>query len=499
MMVDFIEQNGRDPQLFVNYSRSYFNFVSSQENDLKTELNPAHILLLELFSNEIANGKRIEEVVIIKLLLENETLTTEVFKKFMLDNYEIVVSDATILSCVQNINFEFIAKPKNVIVFKEGEFKFESEFTDLLKNVVFKNFFIDLLNYAELKYKSLFNKEKYVDGFLLYQKYSRKDVCRILNWDRNEESTMFGYKLKHNTCPIFVNYHKEENIASSTKFDDRFINKNQFQWFTKPRRYLHSQEVIAIQNYRNGLKLPLFIKKSNGESDDFYFMGDVTPIEDSFKETTINDDHGKKVSVVKIEYSMNHPVEDAIYEYITTTIEEEKEVKEKAKTNTSEETQPFKFLSLDIAVPFTNCIPLFTLDAAAGSIKKHDNKENIEWVSLNEDFKYSEDYFVFQVNGESMNKIIPNGAYCLFKKDPGGSRNGKIVLAQSHEINDTETGYGFTVKVYESIKKESGEIWEHERIILKPRSTDPKFKDIVLTLDEETPVEIRGIFVKVLK
>jgi len=60
-------------------------------------------------------------------------------------------------------------------------------------------------------------------------------------------------------------------------------------------------------------------------------------------------------------------------------------------------------------------------------------------------------------------------------------------------------GYGYTVKVYESVKKESGEIWGHETIILKPRSTDPKYKDIVLTIDEETPVEIRGIFVKVLK
>jgi len=499
MMVDFIEQNGRDPQLFVNYSRSYFNFVSSQENELKTELSPAHTLLLELFSNEIANGKRIEEVVIIKLLLENETLSIEVFKKFMLDNYEIVVSDATIISCVQNINFEFIAKPKNVVVFKEGEFKFESEFTDLLKNAVFKNFFIDLLNYAELKYKSLFSKEKYVDGFLLYQKYSRKDVCRILNWDKNEDSTVYGYKIKYDTCPIFVNYEKEEDIAASTKFDDRFLNKNTFQWFTKPGRYLHSKDVISIRNHNNKLRLPLFIKKSNGEGGDFYYMGDVLPIDDSFIETSLLNDHGNKVSVVRIFYSMNHPVEDAIYEYLTTTTEEQKEEKENSDSISSEEKMPFKILSFEEAVPYINCLPLYNLAAAASDFKIHDSIEEVEWVSLNEEFKYSKDYFVFKVEGESMNKIIPNGSYCLFKNDQGGSRNGKIALVKSREINDTEMGYGYTVKVYESIKKESGEIWEHERIILKSRSIDPKFKDIVLTVDEETPVEIRGIFVKVLK
>jgi len=499
MMVDFIEQNGRDPQLFVKYSRSYFNFVASQEDDLKTKLSPSHILLLELFSNEIANAKRIEEVVIVKLLIEKETISTSELKQFIQDKYEIALSDKTIISCIQNLNFEFIAKPKNVVVLENDRFEFHTEFSDLLKNAEFKTYFIDLLKYAELKYDSHFSKGKYVDGFILYQKYSRKDVCRLLNWDRNEESTMFGYKLKHHTCPIFVNYHKEENIAASTKFDDRFINKNKFQWFTKPRRYLDSQEVIAINNYLNGLKLPLFIKKSNGESDDFYYMGDVTPIEDSFKETSLIDDHGKKVSVVKIDYSMNHPVEDAIYEYLTTTIEEEKEVKEKTEAKSSEEKMPFKILSLDAVVPFTNCIPLYTLEAAAGDFKIHDKIEEVKWVTLNEEFKYSKDYFVFQVNGESMNKIIPNGSYCLFKNDPGGSRNGKIVLVKSREINDTEMGYGYTVKLYESVKKESGEIWEHETIILKPRSTDPKYKDIVLTIDEETPVEIRGIFVKVLK
>jgi hypothetical protein len=138
-----------------------------------------------------------------------------------------------------------------------------------------------------------------------------------LNWDKNEESTMYGYSIKYNTCPIFVNYHKEENIAASTKFEDKFINNSHFQWFSKPRRNMDSKDVSAIKNHNNSLRLSLFIKKSNGEGSDFYYMGDVKPIDESFEITTILDDHGKSVSVVKVIFKLNQPVEDSLYDYLT--------------------------------------------------------------------------------------------------------------------------------------------------------------------------------------
>ncbi|MFC1671489.1 DUF3427 domain-containing protein, partial [Spirochaetota bacterium] len=62
---------------------------------------------------------------------------------------------------------------------------------------------------------------------------------------------------------------------------------------------------------------PLLIKKHNDEGADFYYMGDIEPEIDSFKEETMVDDKGKKVSVVKLMFKMIQPVEDSIYEYIT--------------------------------------------------------------------------------------------------------------------------------------------------------------------------------------
>ena len=48
-----------------------------------------------------------------------------------------------------------------------------------------------------------------------------------------------------------------------------------------------------------------------------YFMGDVTPIDESFEETMMKDDNGNDVSVVKLDFKMDTTVEDGIYAYLT--------------------------------------------------------------------------------------------------------------------------------------------------------------------------------------
>jgi len=334
MMMDFVEFGSRDPQLYVKYSKSYYNFVSGQEKSVQNKLSVQETKMLDLFSNEIANGKRIEEIIILKKLIDSEYLKKEEFKKIIHYKYGIFVSDETITSCIKNINFDFVTKNHNgkreslsqiygfkIIFYDKGIFLLSDQFKKSLKNETFLWFLNDMLDYSENIYDRNFDKNKYVNGFILYQKYSRKDVFRILNWDQNPLAQNVGGYLIHpqkKNCPIFVNYHKEEHISSTTKYEEGFVNNSEFEWMSKSRRTLNSNDVVTIRNYSKGLRILLFIKKSNAESDDFYYMGDVTPIDDSFEETTLVDENNKNVSVVKVRYKMKHPVEDNIYEYITT-------------------------------------------------------------------------------------------------------------------------------------------------------------------------------------
>ena len=97
-----------------------------------------------------------------------------------------------------------------------------------------------------------------------------------------------------------------------------------------------------------------------------------------------------------------------------------------------------------------------------------------------------------------MNKIIPNDSICLFKKYRGGSRNGRIVLAQSTEIHDNDFGSGYTVKEYESAKVINDNSWSHESIILKPQSLDKSFEPIVLSEEGLEDFKVIGVFEMVL-
>ncbi len=317
MMIDFVKHNSRDPFLFVREYKSYFNFVSKIELELKGQLSTDQINLLELFSMEIANTKRIEEILIIKELFQQSPLFIDRIKSLLTKKYNISLSEQTLESCIENLNFIFVRKPKNVIIRNENEIIFNPEFCNNLKNHFFKNFLIDALDYSEYVFDQNFSIEKYQNGFLLYQKYSRKDACRILNWKQNEESTIYGYRIKYGTCPIFVTYKKQETISDSTKYEDYFVSNIEFNWMTRSKKTLKSDDVIAIMNHNNELRLPLFIQKNNDEGAEFYYMGDMIPIENSFKPRKIKNKKSTFDPIVQVRFLLNKAVEDNLYNYIT--------------------------------------------------------------------------------------------------------------------------------------------------------------------------------------
>lgn len=316
-MMDFIEHGSRDPFLFVNYSNSYFNFVRKIEQESNLELALDEAIILELFAKEINNSKRVEESLLIQLLINSDKLLIKDFIENILEKYNYLITYETIFSCVFNLNFKFVRKEKDLINI-EGEYlKLSNTFRKMLQNKLFNDFLIDNLEYSIYTFNNAYKKELFQDGFILYQKYSRKDVCRILNWEFNEEATVYGYKLNNNSCPIFVNYHKEEGIASSTKFPEKFLNSSQFLWYSKPQRRLSNTTLVSIRNQKNIIRLPLFMKKHNGEGTDFYYMGNVKPIDSTFEETTIKNDNNKDVPVVKVVLELITPVENLIYDYLT--------------------------------------------------------------------------------------------------------------------------------------------------------------------------------------
>jgi hypothetical protein len=144
-------------------------------------------------------------------------------------------------------------------------------------------------------------------------------------------------------------------------------------------------------------------------------------------------------------------------------------------------------------------IPYYDLEIAAGSFSELQQYEAPRFIILDQSNYDPTRYFACKVVGESMNKIIPNGAICLFEKYAGGSRNGRICLVESAHFVDVDFGSNYTIKEYSSKKTISEEGWQHEEITLLPISTISSYERIVLRDEELLDLKVIGLFVKVLE
>ncbi|MDZ4663980.1 MAG: DUF3427 domain-containing protein [Bacteroidota bacterium] len=483
MMMDFIKSESRDPFLFAEYSKSYYNFVKKADAGFNESLDKRSATLLELFSLEVNNSKRIEESFILKGLIENKELNILTLQNLIFQKYHYQFATDTIESCILTINFNFIRKNESIIFQENNTLKLYPEFLELLKNSTFKVFLTDSINFSIKTFEKSFNHSYYKNGLVLYNKYSRKDVCRLLNWEKDISSTVYGYRTHNSVTPCFVTYHKSDDIDDSINYNDHFINPSVFAWESRSNRKLESKE---IQNLISSARILLFVKKEDGEGTDFYYLGDVSIIPDSIQQSTMQ---VSKKPVVHFKFKLEQPVIENLYNYITAT--SQKVLPVNAKTEESNSTR-----IIDIKSKHT--IPLFDFYAAAGSFSKLQSEKDFTEIEVEQKYSLDADYFACKVIGESMNKRIANGSICLFKKYSGGSRDGKILLIENRDIHDPDFNSAFTVKTYSSQKIVTEEGWKHSVIVLKPNSYDESFKDIIINEENGKEMNVVGEFITVL-
>ena len=134
---------------------------------------------------------------------------------------------------------------------------------------------------------------------------------------------MYGYRIKYNTCPIFVTYEKSDDISKSTQYADEFerlnIGSNEysnriFSWMTRSKVRETSTEAQAIIHAEEeNTKVLLFMKKSDGEGTDFYYMGEALPRQ--WKETTILNDKGESLPIMNFKLELKDEVRKDIFDY----------------------------------------------------------------------------------------------------------------------------------------------------------------------------------------
>ena len=311
MMLDFLEYGARDPWLYVKYKKSYLNFINVAEEQYRKSLNNKELKLLEYFNLEINNTKRVEESIILLELIDHSEISITKLKMSITTQFDYEIDNDTIESCINNLNFNFIRQDYKIVKKEGAILKVDSDLIKALSNPVFKQFLLDNTSYSILGFKNTYSKEKLVGGLIRFNKYGRKDVCRILNWDLDISSTLYGYRTRDNITPCFVTYKKSLEISESTKYNDHFIDSKTFAWESRSQRNIESPE---IQNVINSKRILLFVKKGDGEGTDFYFIGDCKIINGSIKQDKMDD--GKPV--VHFSFELDEEVDEGLLKYLTT-------------------------------------------------------------------------------------------------------------------------------------------------------------------------------------
>ena len=308
---------------------SYYKFLVKYEKDYKIRLSQEEEKIVEFISKKLANGKRIQELQLLKrtLLYANGLSKYGLFTGLSQDllTYGKSISKEQQENIINVMTNEFPAGSSKktysqcVFIEKEGnDYKPTKTFLEMLSNRDFYNVIKELVDFGISRYERDYKQSYDVTDFVLYQKYTYEDVCRLLNWEQNEVPLNIGgykYDKYTKTFPVFINYDKADDISATTKYEDHFINNATLVAISKSGRSIKSEDVQNfLHAYERGIKVPLFVRKNKDDkvSKEFYFLGYMNA---SGKTEEIIMP-GTTKSVVEIEWNLKVSVRKDIYEYI---------------------------------------------------------------------------------------------------------------------------------------------------------------------------------------
>jgi hypothetical protein len=318
LLLDFARFDLVDPMVIATKQKNYWRFlakVGARDRPGGTYEDAA----LTFLSAELLNGKRPHELLLLDAVLSNTGGVTEQDFIAALGDNSLAHDTATLASVLGVLNLAFFTEAEAtkygatpVIAFRGGVYELGEKFaTAWGAEFSFQDAVRDIVDTGLYLARHRYNWSGQLE---VGQRYSRKDVCRLLNWKSNEQSTIYGYKVDSDSksCPIFVTYHKGSEVSESTKYADEFLNPSTLTWFTRSRRTLESGEVKAI--VENSIPLHVFAKKDDAEGTDFYYLGRAKS--QDARQTKMAE--GNKLEVVSMTLGLASPIESSLYDYFAT-------------------------------------------------------------------------------------------------------------------------------------------------------------------------------------
>ena len=351
-LMDFDKYGEMDVlRIFDNKSLgSYYKFLVKYEKEYKVRLSQDEEKVVEFISKKLANGKRVQELLLLQRMLTFKHNLIGLTAKDLQTQYGLQMDKNEVENIIHIMTNEFpsgsaknsypqciflqkehydqteilagredrIQLYSEKLLGKDTEYRISDSFFKMLKNHEFYETVKELIAFGIARYQRDYSEHYQDTNLVLYQKYTYEDACRLLNWEHNEVPlNIGGYKFdkKTKTFPVFINYDKTEDISDTTKYEDHFTSVDSLVAISKSGRSMESEDV---QNFlkakERGIDVHLFVRKNKDDkiSKEFYYLGRMQATGNAQEFVMTNTDK----TAVEIEWQLDTPVREDIYSYI---------------------------------------------------------------------------------------------------------------------------------------------------------------------------------------
>lgn len=334
-LMDFYENGEIDPLVIIREFKTYQDFLVSVEKECYREkISDQEKLTLEYLSKTILSGVRPYELEILKRLFKSDQISMSELADELKQVYLHSFDEASLENAIQVLEGRFVSKEeeyqkyKKIDIIGDHDAKFIHRMGSYAKRLQHREFYKqmeDLIRVGLRRYQDKFDKNQTADGpFVLYEKYSRRDVSLLMNCGRDLSSIMYGMKRIGDDVFIFITYHKvgaesEELQYAEGKPDyaDAFADSMIFRWDSQIGK---GPESSYMQDVMGAKRKHLLVKKSDAETS-FYYMGTFDII--SAVGDKKMDNRGNMKDITKVTMKMHRAVKDDLLKYLESNLLDE--------------------------------------------------------------------------------------------------------------------------------------------------------------------------------
>ena len=334
-LMDFYENGEIDPLVIIREFKTYQDFLVSVEKECYREkISDQEKLTLEYLSKTILSGVRPYELEILKRLFKSDQISMSELADELKQVYLHSFDEASLENAIQVLEGRFVSKEeeyqkyKKIDIIGDHDAKFIHRMGSYAKRLQHREFYKqmeDLIRVGLRRYQDKFDKNQTADGpFVLYEKYSRRDVSLLMNCGRDLSSIMYGMKRIGDDVFIFITYHKvgaesEELQYAEGKPDyaDAFADSMIFRWDSQIGK---GPESSYMQDVMGAKRKHLLVKKSDAETS-FYYMGTFDII--SAVGDKKMDNRGNMKDITKVTMKMHRAVKEDLLKYLESNLLDE--------------------------------------------------------------------------------------------------------------------------------------------------------------------------------